>query len=361
MSKAKHFGAVIAALAVAAALTACGSSSSSSSAGSASTSGPTTTAAGVGSSTTAKKKYNITFVAALVNDSYFVTIKCGALAEAKKLGINLKWTGPTTNEVPQELQAFQAASLTNPDGMVLAPFSNTGFGGVVSPLMAKGIPVVASGETLSPPDALTTFITNFLTGGNSLSGEVGKLTGGTGTMGIVADTTGNKTDSDRYTGLVPILHKEYPKLKVLAPQYGQNSSATAASITSALIAGNPNLKLVYASSGPEAVGAAAAIAAAHDTGKIKLMSFDSSPPQIALLKRNQLAATIAQAPLLDGELTVKAVVDYLNAHPNKGPVKSSAGLVYTPQKLLTPANVNTPTAASYQYLTSCANVPSGSA
>lgn len=360
MSRAKCFGAVTAALALAAALTACGSSSSSSTAGSAGSSGPTSTAAGVGSGA-AKKKYNITFVAALVNDSYFVTIKCGAQAEAKKLGINLTWTGPTTNQVPQELQAFQAASLTNPDGMVLAPFSNTGFGGVVNPLMAKGVPVVASGETLSPPDALTTFITNFLTGGNSLAGEVGKLTGGTGTMAIVADTTGNKTDSDRYTGLIPILHKTYPKLKVLAPQYGQNSSATSASITSALISGNPNLKLVYASSGPEAVGAASAIAAAHDTGKIKLMSFDSSPPQIALLKRNQLAATVAQAPLLDGELTVKAVVDYLNAHPSKGPVKSSAGLTYTPQTLLTPANVNTPTAASYQYLTNCSNVPSGSA
>ena len=45
--------------------------------------------------TPAKKAYNITFVAALVNDSYFVTIKCGAQAEAKKLGVNLTWTGPT--------------------------------------------------------------------------------------------------------------------------------------------------------------------------------------------------------------------------------------------------------------------------
>ena len=357
MSKAKPLGAAVTALAVAAALAACGGSSSSSSAGAAAA-GSTSTAAGAGTATTAKKKYNVSFVAALVNDSYFVTIKCGALAEGKKLGVNVKWTGPTSNDVSAEIQAFNAASLTNPDGMVLAPFSNTGFGGVVRPLMAKGTPVVASGETLTPPDALTTFITNFLTAGNSLAPEVGKLTGGSGTMGIIADTTGNKTDSDRYTGLIPILHKKYPKLKVLTPQYGQNSSARAASIASALISGNPNLKLIYASSGPEAVGAASAIAAAHATGKIKLMSFDSSPPQISLLKRNQLAATVAQSPFLDGELTVKAVVDYLNAHGTGGPVKSSAGLTYTPQKLLTPANVNSSAAASYQYLTNCSNAPS---
>jgi ribose transport system substrate-binding protein len=355
MSKVKRSAAAASVLAAAVALTACGSSSNNSSSAS-SASGPTKTAASAGTSAKAKKAYNIAFVAALVNDSYFVTIKCGALAEGKKLGVNVHWTGPTSNDVSAEIQAFNAASLTNPDGMVLAPFSNTGFSGVVSPLMAKGTPVVASGETLTPPDALTTFITNFLAAGNSLAPEVGKLTGGTGTMAIIADTTGNKTDSDRYTGLIPILSKKYPKLKVLKPEYGQNSSATSATIASALISGNPDLKLIYASSGPEAVGAASAIAAAHETGKIQLMSFDSSPPQITLLKRHELAATVAQSPFLDGELTVKAVVDYLNTHSG-GPVKSSAGLTYTPQKLLTPNNVNTKTALSYQYLTSCSNAP----
>ena len=52
---------------------------------------------------------NITFVAALVNDSYFVTIKCGALAAGKQLGVNVKWEGPTSNSVSAELSAFQAA------------------------------------------------------------------------------------------------------------------------------------------------------------------------------------------------------------------------------------------------------------
>jgi ribose transport system substrate-binding protein len=229
----------------------------------------------------ASSKYTITFVTALINDSYFVTIKCGAFAEAKKLGVDLTWTGPASNSVSAELQAFNAASLTNPDGMILAPFSNTGFSGIIGPLMKKGVPVIASGEQLTPSDALTTYITNFTTGGNSLASIVGKATGGTGTMAIVADTTGNTTDSDRFTGLIPILHKEYPKLTVLKPQYAQNSSAMAATVTSALITGNPTLKLVYASTGPEAVGAASAIAAAHETGKIKLISFDSSPPDHA--------------------------------------------------------------------------------
>jgi ribose transport system substrate-binding protein len=306
---------------------------------------------------TASTPYKITFVAALVNDSYFVTIKCGAEAEAKHLGVDLTWTGPTTNSAATEIQAVSAAALTDPDGMIIAPFSNTGFSGEVGPLMAKGVPVIASGETLSPSDALATYITDFKLGGNSLAAKVKALTGGTGTMAIVADDTGNTTDSDRYTGLIPILKKQDPKLTVLKPQYAQNSTAMGASVTASLITGNPDLKLVYATTGPEAVGAASAIAAAHDTGKIKLISFDSSPPQITLLKRGQLAATIAQSPFLDGELTVKSIYEYLKAHPNGGPVKASAKLDYTPQKLLTPSNVTSAVAKQYEYLTSCANAP----
>lgn len=318
---------------------------------------PAVAAAASKTAKSANTPYNIAFVAALVNDSYFVTIKCGAEAEAKHLGVNLDWTGPTSNSAATEIQAVSAASLLNPDGMIIAPFSNTGFSGNVGPLMAKGVPVIASGETLSPSDALATYITNFELGGNSLASKIKSLTGGSGTMAIVADDTGNTTDSDRYTGLLPILKKQDPKLTVLKPEYAQNSTAMGASVTASLITGNPDLKLVYATTGPEAVGAASAIAAAHDTGKIKLISFDSSPPQIALLKRGQLAATIAQSPFLDGELTVKSIYDYLKAHPNGGPVKSSAKLDYTPQKLLTPSNVTSKVAKQYEYLTNCANAP----
>jgi ribose transport system substrate-binding protein len=311
-------------------------------------------AASASTSAKSAQKMNVVFVAALVNDSYFVTIKCGALSAAKQFGVNLKWEGPASNSVSAEYSAFQAAGTTNPDAMILAPFSNTGWGGIVRPLMKKGIPVVLSGQSISPPDGLTTFISNFLAGGNSLAGEIGKLTGGTGTMAIVADTTGNKTDSDRYTGLIPILKKKYPNLKIVGPQYASNSTAKAASVTSSLILANPDLKLVYASSGPEAVGSASAIAAAHKSDSIKLISFDSSPPQITLLKQNKLAATIGQSPFLTGFLDVKAAVQYLRSHGAKaGPVKASAKLQYTPTVLLTPQNVNSSLGKKYQYLTHC--------
>lgn len=300
------------------------------------------------------KTYRVVFVAALLNDSFFVTIRCGAQAQAKTMGIDFKFEGPTTNDVSSEIKAFNAVAATNPDGMIIAPFSNTGFGPSVRGLMKNGTPVVASGQALEPADAMTTVITNYLKSAEQLTPMIGDLTGGSGTVGIIADTTGNKTDSDRYTALVPELKKAYPNLKVLDPQYAQNSTATAATVAAALIQGNPDLKVLYATSGPEAVGVASAIKAAGVGGKIKLVSFDSSPQQIDLLKSNQLAATVGQSPYNGGALSVKAVGDYLQQHgAHAGPVPASASLTDLPTMLLTPANVNTPEAQKFAYLTKC--------
>lgn len=304
-------------------------------------------------------KVKVAFVAALVNDSYFITVKCGAQAAAKQSGATLKWVGPASNDVSKQKSAFAATAATNPDAMVLAPFSNTGFGGMVRPLMKKGVPVTLSGQALEPADGLVTYITNFRSGGNSLADEVGKLTGGNGTMAIVADTTGNKTDSDRYTGLVPILKGKYPDLKVLSPQYAQNSTAKGASITAALIQAHPDLNLVYATSGPEAAGAASAIAAAKAQDRIKLISFDSNQQQIKLLKENRLAATVAQSPYLSGQLSTQAAIDYAKKHGDGKAVPASDKTQFTPTKVLTPQNVNTPAAQKYQYLEDCSGQTQG--
>lgn len=309
--------------------------------------------AGAGSS--APQKQRVVYIAALINDSFFVTQRCGAQDAAKELGMDLKFQGPTTNDAAAEIKAFAAAAATGPDGMVVAPFSNTGFGGTVRPLMQKGVPVVSTGQTLEPADAAATYITDYVKSAKPLIDIIGNLTGGQGTVGLIATSTGNKTDSDRYTELVPALRKAHPDLKILDPEYGKNSSTTASSIASALITGHPDLKVIYATSGPQAVGAASAIKAAGAGARVKLVSFDSSPEQIELLKSGQLAATVGQSPYQSASLAVHTIHDYLAKNPgSKSPVPATAEITATPTLLLTPENVATDAAAKYQYMTKCA-------
>jgi ribose transport system substrate-binding protein len=307
-----------------------------------------------GSDSASSDDLRFIYIAALINDSFFVTQRCGAEDAAKELGVDLKFQGPTTNDAAAEIKAFTAAAATNPDGMIVAPFTNAGWGGSVRPLMESGSPVIATGQTLEPADAMATFITDYLESAKPLVDIIGDISGGEGTMGIIATSTGNKTDSDRYTELVPALKEAHPDLKILDPEYGENSTATSSSIAAALITGNPDLSVIYATSGPQAVGAASAIKAAGVGDKVKLVSFDSSPEQIELLKNDELAATVGQSPYSAASLAVHAIYDYLQEHKGSSePVPASAEITATPTLLLTPDNVTSDEAMKFQYMTKC--------
>jgi ribose transport system substrate-binding protein len=299
------------------------------------------------------KSLRIVYIAALINDSFFITGKCGAEAAAKEGGATLQFQGPTSNSATAEIQAFSAAAATAPDGMLVAPFSNTGFSTTVKSLMAKGAPVWATGQTLDPAAAYGTTITDYLKSAEDLGEIIGDLSGGSGSVGLIADTTGNKTDSDRYTQLVPELESKYPDLDILSPEYAENSTSKSSTVAAALLQGHPDMKVIYATSGPEAVGAAAAIKAAGKTDSVKLVSFDSSPDQIELMKNGQLAATVGQSPYQAAYIGTQKVIEWVRDNPDGGTVPASDEITATPTLLLTPDNVDTAKAKEYQYFTSC--------
>jgi hypothetical protein len=106
-------------------------------------------------------------------------------------------------------------------------------------------------------------------------------------------------------------------------QYDNFDPVKAQTILASGILAHPDLTLIIASTGPEGQGAAAAVAQAGKKGKIKILAFD-------------------------------AVVNYLRAHPAGGPVPTGTA----PTKLLslgiiTPATVNSPAAAGYEYSATC--------
>ena len=55
------------------------------------------------------------------SDDFYVTMECGAEAEAKKLGVKLTVTGPATFSVPQQKPLIDAAQVAKPNALLIAP------------------------------------------------------------------------------------------------------------------------------------------------------------------------------------------------------------------------------------------------
>src|SRR5579884_877198 len=119
-------------------LEACGSSSSSSS--SAASSGGGSAASGIFGSS---KSYKFTFVNHVTTNPFFTPTQNGAADACKLLGCSYQWTGSTTSNVSEMVNAFNSALTAGVDGIAVSLVSLTAFNAPTDKALASGVPVIA--------------------------------------------------------------------------------------------------------------------------------------------------------------------------------------------------------------------------
>lgn len=310
----------------------------------------------VGISAQNTQKIRVAGVYAVGSDPYWHSLKCGAQAAAKSLGVSLTMQGPATADVPQEVSTMNSLAVTKPDAMFVAPYSPTAFIAPTQREMRAGVPVISVDGSLAKPVEYMTVHTSYAHVGKLFFQAMSAAMHGKGTLGIIAFSPpkANPVDGLRYTAGLPLLKKKYPNIKVLPVQYAAADTTKTATIVSAMIRANPDLTAIYTTNGPEGAGAASAIRATGKTGKIALVSFDATPEEVAGLKAGRYQALLSQSPYAEGHATVEELVAYLKLHPGGGPVRPARShFRATPLMMLTKKNVNTPLAKQFEYRTSC--------
>jgi len=243
--------------------------------------GLTFTAAGGGAVPTgtdaAKKKYTIYLVAGIASDAFYLTMKKGAQAAAKKLNAKVVFTGsPAAFSPPTQIPYLNAAIARKPDAISVNP--------------------------------------------------------------------GISTTDQRRDGFAARLKAKYKNINYLGVQYCNDDQTKASNLTSALMAGHPNLKGMFAMNVVSGNGVTAAVKAAGKSGKVKLVEFDAGPPQVQALKAGTIDALIAQYPFGIGQLGVQYAVKYLKGQ--RAGIKKHYG---TGSAIVTRANVNSPKIKRFLY------------
>ncbi len=78
----------------------------------------------------------------------------------------------------------------------------------------------------------------------------------------------------------------------------RDSVSVSETIAAAEIGAHSDMKAIYATSGQEVVGAAAAVKAVGKAGKIGVYGYDAEPNEVAPLKQGIVFGLIAQSPRL---------------------------------------------------------------
>jgi ABC-type sugar transport system substrate-binding protein len=310
-----------------------GSPKSSSSSGSAASSGYT--------------KKNLELVVGTKSDDFYITMECGAEAEAKKLGAKLTVNGPADFSVSEQAPILNAVAATKPDALMVAPTDAKALDPELQRIQSAGTKIVFVDTSSSDTSLGVSRITSNNVGGGKIAADtLGQQIGGKGTVAVINVNPGISTTDARIQGFQNEMKAKYPNVTVLATQYDNDSSATAASQVSSDIAAHPDLAGVFATNVLSAQGAATGVQHAGKTGKVKVATFDAEPQQITFLKSNTIQLAVAQDPYQEG---IDGVQQALNAANGK-PVTKNIG---TPLVAITPANVNSASVQPYIYKSSC--------
>ncbi|MDO0927621.1 substrate-binding domain-containing protein [Streptomyces sp. TG1A-8] len=264
-----------------------------------------------------------------LNNPFFVQIRSGAQAEARKRGVDLTVTD-AQNDASQQANQLQNFTSSGLGAVIVNPVDSDAASNSVKAADRAGIPVIAvdRGVNKAPVDALVA--SDNVTGGELAARTVAKKLGGRGRIVILQGQAGTSAARERAAGFAKGL-KAYPGIRVLAQQPADFDRTKGLDVMSNLLQAHPDVQGVIAANDEMALGAIKALGSKAGRS-VAVVGFDGTPDGLTAVRNGTLYASVAQQPSQLGRIAVDNALKAV--HGEKVPQT-----VKVPVKVVTKDNV----------------------
>lgn len=301
---------------------------------------------------TSTKKYVLALVVGVKGDPFYVTMQKGAQAQADKLGATLIVDGPAQFSATLQTPIVDAMIARKVDVLIIAACDKQA---MIAPLQRAndaGIKVISvdtfigNGDYVNGPVTFPlSYIGSDNTEGGRIAGEaVIKAIGGKGKVYIQNVTPGISTTDEREQGFKNAVNATNGAVTLVGVDYNNDSAATAAQQTSAILRRVPDLAGIFGTNLFSAEGAAQAVRNANKQGAIQIANFDAPEQAITDLQNGIVDQVIAQQPSVMGSTAVQYAIDALNGNTSTLKKRVPTGYV-----VIDKTNVSTPQAQAAIY------------
>ncbi len=301
---------------------------------------------GGGGSTDLSSK-TVELIVGVKDDPFYITMTCGAQAEAQKLGVKFKSDGSAQWDVSQQRPIIDSVAATKPAGLLISPVDTDALTPDLKQMQDAGSKVVLVDTTVTDSSiGVSRISSDNEAGGKTAADALAKEMGDTGSAIVISVKPGVSTTDARIKGFQDQIKAAHPNITLLPVQYDNDDPAKAAQIVQATVAAHPDLGGVFADNVKTAEGVAAGVNQAGKKGKIKISAFDAGPQQVQDLQSGTVQVLIAQDPASIGVQGVDQAVAAIKGEP----VKASIG---TTLVAITSENMGDPNVSKYFYKGSC--------
>jgi ribose transport system substrate-binding protein len=184
------------------------------------------------------------YVASANGDTIYGTIACGAKAEAKRLGATYELdTIGATYAAPAQISTLNAASATNPSGIMVSPMDPNALYEPIKAVVARDIPVVTVDNQVANPDQVASqvLVNNSASGVLAADYFAKRAAGRHVQVALLTIPLGlDIASDDEDRGFAHEL-KKYPNITYVGATYANVVLSDNVSATNAILARDPHL------------------------------------------------------------------------------------------------------------------------
>ena len=257
--------------------------------------------------TATDNEQKIGLIISTLNNPFFVTLRDGAEAKAKALGVELIVLD-SQNDPARELANMEDLVTKGVDVILINPTDSDAVGSAIKVANEKNIPVITLDRGANSGDVATHIASDNVAGGLMAGEFIVEQLGGKGKVVELEGIAGTSAARDRGQGFNEAI--DTSDIEVVARQVADFDRAKGLHVMENIIQANPEINAVFAHNDEMALGALKAVAASGRN--IIVVGFDATDDALKAVEDGEMAATVAQQPSLIGALGVENALKVLD-------------------------------------------------
>ncbi|MDR1147117.1 MAG: substrate-binding domain-containing protein [Spirochaetaceae bacterium] len=256
-------------------------------------------------------KADVGFTISTLNNPFFVSMKDGAEAKAKALGVNLAVTD-AGNDPAKQVKDIEDLVNKGIKVLIVNPVDSAAVAPAIKEVMNKGVKIIAVDRSVDGVTVDTYIGTNNLLAANKAGKYFVQLVKPGAVIAVLEGVPSTSSNIDRVGGYKQALDEA--GLTIAIMQTANYNRAEALTVTENILQSNPNITAIIAMNDEMALGAIEAVRAKGKTpGKdILITGFDAGDDAVAAVKAGEMIYTVEQKPVLMGETAVDTAKKYID-------------------------------------------------
>ena len=250
----------------------------------------------------------IGLIVSTLNNPFFVDLKTGIENEADKLGYEVVVLD-SQNDPAKEVSNMEDISVKDVDIVLLNPVDSDS--AIASVMIANNLdlPVITVDRAANGGDVVSHVASDNEEGGKMAANYIIEQLGDNGNIVELEGTAGSSATRDRGAGFDKKIKNS--NLKIITKQSADFDRTKGLSVMENIIQSKGKIDAVFAQNYEMALGALKALQDAN-MNDVLVVGFDATDDAIDSVNKGDMAATIAQQPLLIGETAVDLAHRFLS-------------------------------------------------